>query len=213
MQVIPHRSEIDHHTIKLMIGVIALTLAPVTNLFADKSLESISASYYVPGWSQSIFIGFLFATAALLLAYNGASTKEMLSSKVAAAASLVVALFPCACNGHNELLPGAHGFAAAVMFLVLAYFCYSFYRRARLKGHAQAKARAFVYAACGSVIGLSIVVLAVDHFSHGGLRALDPRLTFHGEYSALVAFGVSWLTASRMLPVITAKNERLSILR
>jgi len=52
-----------------------------------------------------------------------------------------------------------------------------------------------------------------DHLAGGSLSALDPRLTFHGEYASLVAFGISWLTASRMLPFITRNDERLSLLR
>ncbi len=210
----PRRPEIDHHTIKLIVGVIALTLGPLTNFLAPHQLTSISASYYAGGWSQSIFTGFLFATAAFLLAYNGEdSVPQMVWSKVAAAAALVVALFPCACDGHTVRVRYAHGIAATVLFLILAYFCYCFYRRARAKGHPQANARAAIYAVCGGAILLSILVLAADHFSHCRLQAWDPQLTLHGEHLALVAFGVSWLTASRMLPIITAKGERLSLLR
>jgi len=35
------------------------------------------------------------------------------------------------------------------MFLILAYLCYAFYKRARGKGHTEANRRAFVYAASG----------------------------------------------------------------
>jgi len=209
----PGRPEIDHHTMKLIVGVIAVSLGHVTNLLADTPLTAISASYYAGGWAQSIFIGFLFATAAFLLAYNGYSTPEMVTSKVAAVAALGVALFPCECDGHAELVPYVHAGSAAVMFLILTYFCYGFFRRAWTKGHPQAKVRAYVYAVCGGVMAASILVLLADHLSGGSLSALDPQLTFHGEYASLVAFGVSWLTASRMLPVITRKDERLSLRR
>ena len=67
----PKREEIDHRTIKLIVGVIALSLATLTGAFAGTPIASISASYYEGGWSQTIFIGFLFAIAAFLLAYNG----------------------------------------------------------------------------------------------------------------------------------------------
>lgn len=208
----PGRPEIDHHTMKLIVGVIALSLGHLTNLLADTPLTSISASYHAGGWSQSIFIGFLFATAAFLLAYNGRSTPEMLTSKGAAAAALGVALFPCDCEGHAELVPYVHAVSAAVMFLILTYFCYAFFRRAWAKRHRRARIRAYVYAACGAVMAVSIVILVGDHLSGGSLSAIDPRLTFHGEYASLVAFGVSWLTASRMLPFITRSEERLSLL-
>ena len=209
----PGRPEIDHHTTKLIVGVIALSLGPLTDLFADASLTSISASYYAGGWSQSIFIGFLFATAAFLLAYNGYSTGEMVSSKVAALAALGVALFPCDCDGRAEIVPYVHAVSAAAMFLILTYFCYCFFRRAWAKGHPRARARAYVYAACGVVMALAIVGLTIDHLAGGFLSAIDPRLVFHGEYASLLAFGISWLTASRVLPLITRGDERISPLR
>lgn len=210
MTLTPAREEIDHRTIKLLVGLIALSLASLTSFFAGSSITSISASYYEGGWSQSIFVGFLFAIAAFLLAYNGLSTREMVLSKVAAVAALGVALFPCKCDNQDEILPYVHAISAAAMFLILAYFCYLFFQRALQKGYPQAKARAIIYAVCGTVILLSILVLAIDALSGGILSAKVARLTFYGERSALMAFGISWLTASRVLPLLTRKDERFS---
>ena len=209
----PNAPEIDHRTLKLIVGVVALSLAGLTRLFASTAITSISASYYEGGWSQSIFIGFLFAIASFLLAYNGLSRDEMILSKVASAAALGVALFPCDCDGHTEVIPYVHGASASVMFLILTYFCYKFFRRARSKGHPQAQARATIYALCGIAILLSIVVLAFDYFSGRILSARIPRLTFYGEATSLSAFGISWLIASRVLPVVTREDERFSPLR
>jgi hypothetical protein len=210
MNLTPKREEIDHRTIKLLVGLIALTLANLTSFFASSSITSISASYYEGGWSQSIFVGFLFAIAAFLLAYNGLSFGEMALSKVASAAALGVALFPCRCGNRDEIIPYVHAVSAAVMFLVLTYFCYIFFLRAHRKGYAQARARAVIYAICGIVILLSVLVLAFDGFSGGLLSAKVERLTFYGERAGLMAFGISWLTASRVLPVLTRKDERFS---
>lgn len=233
----PRRQEIDHRTIKLIVGVVATSLAGLTRLFAGSTLPSISASYYEGGWSQTIFIGFLFAIAAFLLAYNGVSRAEMILSKVAAVAGLGIALFPCRpsilpdpqrapgvaglgialfpCRSdtYAELIPHVHGVSAAVMFLMLAYFCYGFYRRARAKGHAQANARATLYAVCGAAILISIIVLALDHVSGGVVSTRIPNLTYYGEATGLISFGISWLTASRSLPVLTHPGERFSPFR
>jgi hypothetical protein len=206
----PARQEIDHRTIKLIVGVVALSLAGLTSFFASTAITSISASYHEGGWSQTIFIGFLFAIAAFLLAFNGLSQTDMILSKVASVAGLGVAMFPCECDGHLELVPYVHGVSAAVMFLILAYFCHGFFRRATAKGHPQAKARANVYAVCGIAILLSIVVLALDHLLGGSFSTHIPRLTFYGEATGLVSFGISWLTASRVLPVLTREDERFS---
>jgi hypothetical protein len=209
----PRRQEIDHRTLKLIVGLVAISLAGLTSFFAKAAITSISASYYEGGWSQSIFIGFLFAIAAFLLAYNGLSRSDMVLSKIASIAGLAIALFPCNCDGHVERVPYVHWAAAVTMFLVLAYFCYGFLRRAWSKGHPQAKARATIYALCGIAILLSILVLASDHLSHGALTARIPRLTFYGESAALIAFGISWLTASRTVPVLTRPEERFSPFR
>lgn len=209
----PRREEIDHRTIKLIVGLIALTLATLTSAFAAHRITSISASYYENGWSQAIFIGFLFAIAAFLMAYNGMTLPEMILSKMASGAALGVALFPCECDGRSVPLPYVHGVSAAVMFLILAYFCRCFYRRAMRKGYPQAKFRAAVYAACGAAIVGSIVVLGLDQLLKGAWARHIPRLVFYGEAVGLVAFGISWLTASRTIPIITRSDERFSPLR
>jgi hypothetical protein len=206
----PKREEIDHLTIKFVVGLIAVSLAPLTDLFAKSRITSISASYYEGGWSQTIFIGFLFAIAAFLAAYNGFSRTDMLMSKFAAAAALGVALFPCECDNHIEVVPYVHYICAATMFLILVYFCYSFYRTARSKGHKEANRRACIYVICGIGIILSILTIAFDKLSGGILSSNVPRLIFYGEATGLVAFGVSWFTASRVLPGLTRRDERFS---
>jgi len=213
----PKTPEIDHRTLKLVVGVIAISLAGLTSFFAKYRITSISGSYYEGGWSQIILIGFLFAIAAFLLAYNGLSTREMVLSKVASVAALGVAIVPCDCPGHPELpsfapeVPYVHGASAATMFLILAFFCYEFYRRAQTKGYVQAKRRARIYAVCGILIVVSILVMAIDRLTNDALSARFDKLTFVGEGVALVSFGVSWLTASRILPGLTRKEERLSL--
>src|SRR3954449_8525834 len=99
----PRRKEIDHRTMKLIVGVVAISLPGLTNFFAKAPLASISASYWERGTSQSIFIGFLFAIASFLLAYNGYTRREMILSKIASVASLGIALFPCQCD---QPIPG-----------------------------------------------------------------------------------------------------------
>ena len=207
----PQRVEIDHHTMRLIVGVIAISLATLTSFFADTPIQSISASYYEDGWAQNIFVGFLFAISAFLFAYNGRSTTEMVLSKVAAIAAIGVAMFPCKCGDHQEIIRHVHGISAAVMFAILAVFCYKFYQRALGKGNLQAKLRASIYALCGIVMVASILIIAIDHFSAGAISSKIIRLTFFCEAAALISFGIAWLVASRILPLITGADERLSL--
>lgn len=99
------------------------------------------------------------------------------------------------------------------MFLVLAYFCYLFYLRARTKGHVEANRRAFIYAVCGVAIVASVAAVVIDSLAGERLSALFPRFVFYCEWTGLEAFGVSWLTASRILPVLTSRSSRHSARR
>jgi membrane protease YdiL (CAAX protease family) len=207
--------EIDHRTLKLVVGLTALLLPVLTNLFAHPGLTSISAGYYETGPSQTIFIGSLFAIASFLLAYNGENRPQMILSKVACVAALGITLFPCHCGNcgdHCSTFNVLHYASAAVMFLVLAYFCYAFYRKALSKGHREARMRAGIYAVCGIAIFIAIFALAFDGLTHA-LRDRWPDFTFYGEAAGLWAFGFSWLVASRVLPIITREDERFSLLR
>ncbi len=207
----PERSEINNYTIKLIVGLIAISLATLTSVFSEGAIESISASYHEGGWARDIFVGFLFALSAFLLAYNGHSRVQMLLSKVAAFAAMGIAMFPCKCEYYPEIVPYVHGVSAAVMFLVLAFFCYTFYLRALGKSHIQAKWRAAVYATCGIIIVVSILILAIDHLLDGAISSRVDRLTFYGENAGLVAFGIAWLVASQFLPILSRPDERKSI--
>lgn len=204
----PERHEIEFRTIRLIVGVIAISLPILTSLYAKTPLTSISASYYEGGWSQSIFIGFLFAIAAFMFAYNGRTRAQMLLSKVAAIAAIAIVLFPCSCGHPHPHTINIHGLAGATMFLILTVFSIMFLRRAWRKGHPQAKARVAIYAVCAFVMIASILTQLIDDFTGGAVVAHIPRLTFYTETCSLVAFGVSWLTASRILPLLTSKEER-----
>ena len=96
------------------------------------------------------------------------------------------------------------------MFLILVYFCFVFYKRSRAKGHTEANRRAFIYVLCGIVIIASILIMLFDKATGGVLSSRILRLVFYCERAGLVAFGISWLTASRVLPVLTRSDERFS---
>jgi hypothetical protein len=210
MLATPRRREIDHRTIKLLVGLIALTLPFLTSALADAPIPSISASYFAGDWPRNVFVGSLVAMSAFLAAYNGLSTTQMLLSKVAAVAALGIAFFPCSCSRNGADGSTVHGVSAAAMFLVLAFFCYTFYKSAMEKGHVQAKTRAGIYVVCGLVIVAAIVIDASAGILGGDVAGRPIRLTYYCETAALLAFGISWLTASHTLPVINTPQERFS---
>ena len=203
----PRRPEVDQYTIKFVIGVIAFSL-PLLELALTKGITSISASFWweplKEPWARNVFVGFLFAISALLLSYNGTTEAEMWLTKIASLAAFLIAMFPCACDpSEREIIPHVHEVSAAAMFAVLAAFCYIFMRRAQAKGHREARWRVRIYAFCGlgTLAGLALFL------AYFALARRDPLLLL-GETAGLLSFGVSWLTASRVLPVITRPDER-----
>jgi hypothetical protein len=201
----PRRREIDEHAIKFLIGAMAMLLPVFEFGLTSGSITSISASFWFEAgvWPRNVFVGFLFAISAFLLAYNGRSEIEMWLGKSASLAAAGIAMFPCACGDPSrEIIPRVHVVSAGLMFLVLTCFCYIFIKRAREKGHREANVRAIIYALCGIGMILSILLFIAAAFGYG------EALVFWGETVGLVSFGISWLTASRVLPYITRPSEQ-----
>jgi hypothetical protein len=204
----PIHSEIDHRIIKLIVGLIAITLANATSFFSESEILSISQSYRDGHWPRDILVGSLFAISALMFAYNGFSRWEFWITKAAALSAIGVAMFPCACGKYDEVIPHAHGISAAIMFLILAELCRVFYSRAISKRLPHAKRRARLYGVCGITIILSMLMLVADHFLNGAISDKEPRIVFYCERAGLIAFGLAWLAASHMLPFFTDDEEK-----
>jgi hypothetical protein len=203
------RPEINQYTIKFLIGFVALSLPAVELVLSCGAITSISQSYWYEDshWSRNIFVGSLFAIAALLAGYNGTSSQQLWLGKVAALAAVFIAIFPCHCGSDaHEIVKGVHAASAGTMFAVLAWFCWDFIERAKTKlnddRRTAAGRRIFIYRSCGA--GMVIAVgLFVAH-----VVTKEERLIFWGETFGLVSFGVSWLTASHKLPGITHPSEK-----
>ncbi len=211
--------EINHRTAKLVVGIIALTLAGTAQWVAgDFDLRSISHSYHAPNlWSQNIFVGALISIATFLVAYNGFIKLEKWLSKVAAVAAILIAFFPCSCKDYEPIVPVVHGAAAAVLFIILGVFCLLFAHRAHDKVKNIAKdaplsayapeIRRWIYIVCAVVIFVSVILLGLDKLT-GMFSAMQSNFVFVFEENALIAFGISWLVASRILPVFCTQEER-----
>ena len=204
----PKHVEIDNRTLKLRVGLVAIGLPVLTDLLTDRRIHSISESRYCKGPASTIFVGFLFAIPAFLCAHNGHDRRQMFWSKVASLAAALIALFPCECDRGKGL--GVHYAAAAVLFGVLTYFCWAFYRRSDHSTCPQAKRRRVVYLLCA--IAMVLAILALGAYA---LLPVDPsrfpQFVSYGEAAGLLAFGVSWMVASRTLPGLTPGWRRTSV--
>lgn len=201
------RSEIDHRTMKLIVGAIAVGLALALLVLTGGQIGSLSAAYHEDGLPRNLFVGCIFALSAYFAAYNGRSTFEMRLSKGAAIVVLGVALFPCACETHTPTVPFLHEISAAITFSALAVFCFLFCLRAREKAHPRAQFRSVVYVISGLTILVGMGLLGFDAW-RDGVWANGSRFVFWVEFAMLLAFGCAWLLASRLLPLVATIEER-----
>jgi hypothetical protein len=192
---------------KLIVGLIALSLSGITASFAKEPLLSISHAYCADGKTRDFFIGFLFAIAALMTAHNGASAHEKIASKVGGVSAVGIALVPTACTA--EAGSPWHFIFAAIMFSILAWFCWSFYQRTKTKPHQiEAARRRIVYGCCGIGIVVSMLLIAAKGAFHWWANT---NATFIFEAAGLGLFGVSWLIASHFLPFFEHPSERMKL--
>ena len=209
-----HTKVFDYRGLRLLVGVIALFISVVVSVLAGKDLPSISASYYSCG--RDMFVGLLFVVGAFLFAYNGHSRIESLASKIASIAAVFVAIFPTAPDAplatHDccqaVVVSCVHYVAAATLFSILTYFCFLPFRdrldKRLNKDFPQQARRNVIYLTCGSVMLISMAALLAQQL----LSYTIPSFTYYGETAALTAFGISWLTASKIFPWISHPTEK-----
>ena len=203
--------QIDHRVIKLLIGVIAVFMAFFMQSVAGEILKSISESYHSRG--RDWLVGLLFAVAALFLSFSGENKFERILTIVASMLAAIVAIAPCECGRPPGVLSGLHFPAAAGLFTILGYFCWRFRRTAKSKitRYPEARNRVRVYTIC--LAGMLLCgLMAVAYVLPGNsLDARFPNYVFWMEGLGLVSFGLSWLAASRTLPIVTNSRERFHI--
>ena len=204
--------QIDHRLIKLMVGVIAVSLALFMQLASGVELKSISESYHYR--ARDWFVGLLFAVGVLFVSFTGQSARERKLTILASLCAILVAVAPCECERDASFISIFHFPAAAGVFAIMGYFCWRFRRTADSKKdkYPEAKRRAYVYTAClaGMIVcGLMAIAYAI---AREAIDAAVPSYVFWLEAVGLISFGVSWLTASRTIPVITNPRERFHIL-
>lgn len=208
--------QINHKTMRQIIGLIALFLAFFTYALSDVywPVNSISATYWTN--SGDLFVGSLVVVGFFLAAYNGKHGRdlEFYISKVAAVLAIGVALFPTDIDCEPDQLAGVlecpvfypptwiasltqalgtsakivHYVAAIPLFICLVVLLWFFSKRANDKGFA-GRALAYRILAIAMVAGM-VVIYAVVKFVLDRSDAI-----FWVEGWALMTFGVAWLLA------------------
>lgn len=205
--------QIDHRVIKLVVGVIAVSLALFMQIVSGEPLQSISESYHYR--ARDWFVGLLFAIAALFLSFKGENGFERKLTIIASFCALLVAVAPCECGRGSSLISALHFPAAVGVFVIMGYFCWRFRKTAKdkVRNYPEANNRVLVYTVC--LLGMFLCgLMAVAYLvADEKIDAAFPNYIFWLEAIGLVSFGISWLAASRVLPVITNPQERFHILK
>lgn len=198
----------DYKALRLLIGIIALSLPYVVILVSHDALTSISGSYYTHARDE--FVGMLFVVGAFLVAYNGHTVLQGIASRVAALATFMIALFPTSCDGCPGNLDSAiHAGSAATLFSILAYFCLGPFRYNTRNQSGSRGRRDIVYVTCGWAMILSIAVVVAGKLFLPAETVSSLRLVYWAELVALNAFGIAWIVAGKVIPGLVEKEEAL----
>ncbi len=212
----PQSRQINHKTMRQIVGAIALFLAFFTYLLSDVywPVNSISATYWTN--SGDLFVGSLIVVGFFLAAYNGKHGRDLeyYISKIAAVLAVFVALFPTdiECTS-DQLMAGQvcpeidpptwiaaltgffgtsadviHYVAAIPLFICLVVLLWFFAKRAKEKGH-PGRALAYRILATAMVVGMVVIYFLVKSV----LGRSD--YIFWVEGWALMTFGIAWLLA------------------
>lgn len=208
----------DYQVSRLVMGIIAFTLPFVVSFVSSTPLLSISASYYTG--ARDVFVGMLFIVGSFLFAYNGYTTTQSVTSKIASLAAILAAVCPTKCETCQwSIIAIVHYCSATTLFSVLAYFCLGpFSQKAEGKKftHKKAKRRKIIYQLCGYSMIVCMVTAAISigvQLFLPGNKIETLRLTYWAEAVALVAFGVAWMTASRFSQWFAEEEERLRLFK
>lgn len=202
----------DYKALRLMLGIIALALPFLVTAIAQMPLPSISASYFTEARDE--FVGLLFVVGGLMLAYNGHTNREAIAAKVAAICAILIALFPTAkACGDPSQTATIHTAAAVLMFSILAWFCLVPFRE-NTKGQGGKKGRrAKLYFICGSVIVAAMAVALIGKLLLTCQQAADLDLVYWVEAIGLGAFGVAWIVAGKIIPLLVDQEDALKLFR
>ena len=197
---------LDYRTLRLLLGLVALSLPFAVSLISSTPLNSISAAYYSE--AKVVFIGLLLVFGALLLVYNGHSVAESRISKAASIAAIIAVTFPAGCeNCDSSISSQIHFISSAVLFSILAYFCLVPFQKETRGTTGKRAMRSLVYRVCGWTMVACITGLLVANMVLSGDTINEFRLTYYGETIALIAFGIAGIVSGKMSRLIAEEDE------
>jgi len=209
----------DYRALRLLMGIIALTLPFVVSAIATGKLSSISASYHTD--ARNAFVGQLFIVASFLWAYNGHARRESVFSKIASVAALLVATCPTDCDVCNSVCKVCEGhwtvyvhyISAVTLFLILTYFCLGPFRDKKRGLGPMRKRRRRIYLGCALIMVACMLAAAIAKLLLSNQQLIQYRVLFWAESIALCAFGVAWIVAGKCVKYLVDSKERLVLFK
>jgi len=195
---------LSYLALRKAVGAVALALPFVLAipywLLQNHTLETSISGYYYTGM-RNLFVGSLCAISMFMLCARGYDLKDEIAGVFSSVCALGVAFFPTTPEGlatKRQCEVGtAHYIFAALLFLTLAYFCLVLFKMTAAGKKVTPKKiqRNWVYTVCGSTIlgSLALIVLIKMVLKHDYLVGHIGTL-FCFETTALIAFGIAWLT-------------------
>jgi hypothetical protein len=194
-------ADLSYYGLRLAVGFIAVglpfALAIPWCLYKHALQASISAYYYTG--MRNLFVGSLCAIALFMVCCQGYDLRDTVADVFSGLCAFGVAFCPTTpdvdATHFQCIIGGLHWGFAALLFLTLAYFCLALFTlSAPGRGPTRKKVqRNLVYKFCGTVILVSLAMIAILKWRHVlylfGIVGSD----FLFETTALLAFGVAWL--------------------
>ena len=188
---------VSYRELRRAVGLIGIAL-PIAlvlgeNTFGNPGIMDSISSYYWSVAMRGVLVGSLCSIGVFLWSYRGEGRWDNVAGNAACVAALCVALFPCSPpNGGESPTRYLHFTAAAVLFLLLAYFCfYSFPGQDPGTTPTRKKPlRNNIYRTCGAIIVVCIASIALLHALFSGTP--PGSSVFWLESLAIWSFGWSW---------------------
>ncbi len=162
-------------------------------------LESSLSSYYYTDL-RNVFVGSLCIIAAFLASCRGYDLRDEIGGWLAGGCALGVALFPTTPDGgattEEKIIGIIHYTFAGILFLTLACFCFFLFTQTNpnLRPTSQKLKRNIVYVVCGWIMIACIALMILFNVPAISNLVQCSSRTFWLESTAIVAFGVAWLT-------------------
>lgn len=167
-------------------------LAGVTMIFNGQEIPRNISLYYHSGM-RDVFVGSVSAIGLFLMFYKGYDRLDNWSGNLAGLFAFGIALFPTVKEGPYTISAIIHFFCAACFFMILSFISVFLFTRKRANPTKRKLARNNIYRICGAVMiaCLFAITLFFIFFEKSHPRSI---FVYWAETTALVAFGVSWLT-------------------